>query len=591
MTAKLTGSQERIVAGQNKTQEKISNSQDALLRRIDAYISFKETLFTTPLEYSMNLEVAISTPFVPHVRSSRNDLAHYIGLYKNNEHLFIDVSMMMILENLGTEWMDAWKAEGWASINVLDISNIQEVFDVYENNGNALCTSSSGQEASYQRALHSLMLAVKANLRSIGDGGIGVQWQDTRDSPIPNGQRLDGIVQVSGPDVATGWQNAVAIFELKSSRFGCTCSELRGQLLRGFIDMAEHQPRKHMLGFSVSGAGEIHIDLGFLEIRREGIYTRFGLTDIAGCSLPNSSMDDKIAIEIRGGQSAGGRNYHIVGAQSWIYNARVAMDGDGHFERAIFKFHWHCRVHSEIVVHKEVLHMGVPYVPKLVHSAKIVNDVCSSLLGEVLLMEHAGESFLEFFKKESRNYSDKIVDMLAGYLHTFLAAATVSGEAQQSQLRFCDEQYLWLDSEIQYIGEMNLASCPYALQELGVRLYRLLFGTTGCTMSVVRNRKQDSWLARFDASKWLQVLEDSSRVYDHSSAERKVYLDRLRAYVRESPQCGRFGTVLPLPKQALQQQQQRICEDNENIASSTPILSKGKKKGEYCFSRLQAWQI
>ncbi|KAJ2615280.1 hypothetical protein H4S08_001307 [Coemansia sp. RSA 1365] len=378
MTAKLIESQERIAAGQNMTLESISNSQDAILRRIDSYISSKESLFAAPLDYSRNLETsadnlatptkrgtattgdslvshAISTPFVPHVRSSRNDSAHYIRLYEENERIFINVSIMMLLGNLGAEWMDAWH-----------------------------------------------------NLKSNGNGKIGVRWQDTHASVMPNGRRPDGFLQVGGSDVMTGWQNTVAKFELKSSRFDCTCSELRGQLLQGFIDMAEHQPRKHMLGLSISGAGEVHVylcslseilyakvgrlpikgsltddgiavikllllmytylpsDYGFLVAKREGIYTRFGLADVFGCSLLNPDMDKNMIVEIRGGKATGGRNYHLVGARSWIYNARVDVDGDGHFEHLVFKFHWHCSGHSEIVVHKEVLGMGIPYVPKLV---------------------------------------------------------------------------------------------------------------------------------------------------------------------------------------------------------------------------------
>ncbi|KAJ2608404.1 hypothetical protein H4S08_004467 [Coemansia sp. RSA 1365] len=314
---------------------------------------------------------------------------------------------MMLLGHLGAEWMDAWQSTG-AGIGILELDNIWAIFGAYESDGDALCTTSSGLESSYQGALCALMTAIEGNLKSSGNGKIGVRWQDTHASVMPNGRRPDGILQVGGSDVMTGWQNTVAIFELKSSRFDCTCSELRGQLLQGFIDMAEHQPRKHMLGLSVSGAGEVHVylcslseilyakvgrlpikgnltddgiavikllliiytyfpsDYGFLVAKREGIYTRFGLADVFGCSLLNPDMDKNMIVEIRGGKATGGRNYHLVGARSWIYNARVDVDGDGHFEHLVFKFHWHCSGHSEIVVHKEVLGMGIPYVPKLV---------------------------------------------------------------------------------------------------------------------------------------------------------------------------------------------------------------------------------
>ncbi|KAJ2801085.1 hypothetical protein H4R20_003816, partial [Coemansia guatemalensis] len=296
MTTKLLESQERIAAVQNKTLERISNSQDALFRRIDNYISSKESPFAAPLGYSRNIEMnadnlttptkrgatstsdslvsqAISTPFVPYVRSSKNDTAHYIGLSKDYEHLFINVSMMMLLAQLGAEWMDAWKTADAAGMEAPDMSNIQDIFDTYEKDGDALCATSSGLESSYQKALCALISAVEDNLRSNGDGTIGVQWRDTHDSPMPNGRRPDGILKVGGPDVTAGWHNAVAIFELKSSRFDCTCSELRGQLLQGFTDMAEHQPRNHMLGFSISGAGEVHV---YLCSQSEILYAKVG---------------------------------------------------------------------------------------------------------------------------------------------------------------------------------------------------------------------------------------------------------------------------------------------------------------------------
>ncbi|KAJ2608405.1 hypothetical protein H4S08_004468 [Coemansia sp. RSA 1365] len=289
-------------------------------------------------------------------------------------------------------------------------------------------------------------------------------------------------------------------------------------------------------------------------------------------------------------------------------------------------------------------------------------------------MEHAGGSFLEFFKKESRNRSGKIIDILAAYLHTMLAAATghngkfvlhrdISannlmvrngkpyiidwgcgligydnrdriasmpgrvgtapfmgvrvlmqypprsvmddleslflvhsyclwlnyGDASTPRFsslwqgasepaKVCDERYLWLGSEVQYLREMNLAGCPNGLRELGVYLYRLLFGAAGCTMGEVLNWRQDPRLTRFDASKWLQALENAIKLCSPSAAESQVHLDRLRKFVKENPQCGRFGTMIPQPKQELQQQTRRTAKDTENILGGASIPAKGKRK-------------
>ncbi|KAJ1727099.1 hypothetical protein LPJ61_004763, partial [Coemansia biformis] len=99
-------------------------------------------------------------------------------------------------------------------------------------------------------------------------------------------------------------------------------SVLLGQLLTGFINMAEHQPRRCSLGFGSSGDGNIYI-----------------LTSNA--------------IKIDGCKLFGGRCKGLVGERLWLFPMESGLAGaDALWGRSILKYHLYAGDHSESAIHE-----------------------------------------------------------------------------------------------------------------------------------------------------------------------------------------------------------------------------------------------
>ncbi|KAJ2495586.1 hypothetical protein GGH96_006339, partial [Coemansia sp. RSA 1972] len=170
-------------------------------------------------------------------------------------------------------------------------------------------------------------------------------------------------------------------------------------------------------------------DYGFLPLKECGVLEKFMFSDIPNCELPDTESSST-TVTVLGRKALGGRHGMLIGPQSWIYRAQIG-GADGSTASAIFKFIWHPRDGSEVAVHKKVQEMGIPYIPRLLHSATIAarsqgQNLKHKLQGEILVIEDAGLSVYEFaFKAIRGGRSNRLVDIFAGYLHTLLAALTV----------------------------------------------------------------------------------------------------------------------------------------------------------------------
>ncbi|KAJ2121111.1 hypothetical protein IW147_004560, partial [Coemansia sp. RSA 720] len=140
-------------------------------------------------------------------------------------------------------------------------------------------------------------------------------------------------------------------------------------------------------------------DYGFLPLKECGVLDRFMLKDIPNCELPDTGSSST-TVKVSGRKAFGGRHGMLIGPQSWIYRAQIG-GADGSTTSAIFKFIWHPKDGSEVAVHRQVQEMGIPYIPRLLHSATIAvrnqgQNSEEKLQGEILVIEDAGLGVYEF---------------------------------------------------------------------------------------------------------------------------------------------------------------------------------------------------
>ncbi|KAJ2710395.1 hypothetical protein H4R19_003765 [Coemansia spiralis] len=388
-----------------------------------------------------------ATPSKPQSHSRVPCAESYKSVTIENVNNIKTTGLDNILDMLGGGWRGAWQSalrfEGAYSVR-----NMRRIADMYSESDPAEGNALGCNEEVYQDRLNHLMLAISEFLPARSPGDIArVRWVDTHANPMPNGRKLDGrkldgLIVLCDTGDTPQWYHTVAAFELKSDKHGAKDKGLVGQLIANFRDMAENQPRRRSIGFTVSRNGKMHMylctqdqvyhapvdappgttiemehhrlvrllmvvlvqlptDLGFVVNTRYGMSGRFGAADIPGYARKSDTMLSDEAVYIQDTKAFSGRRRNAVGPRSWLYRAEVDLPEDANRRRlrqhnCIFKFHLHRDNHSEATVHKRALDMRVPYVPRLLGSAMVVLQG-SFLMGAILLIEDCGEDIGQFY--------------------------------------------------------------------------------------------------------------------------------------------------------------------------------------------------
>ncbi|KAJ2766842.1 hypothetical protein IWQ56_003559, partial [Coemansia nantahalensis] len=229
--------------------------------------------------------------------------------------------------------------------------------------------------------------------------GAGVLWVDTHERPMANNRKPDGLLVVGAAAGQPQWHDAVAAFEVKSDRVGGGDGALVGQLLRNFRDMAEDQPRRRSIGFTVFKSGQVHMylclpsvvlqaevgplpgatiegdhhrlvrvllmtllvlpsDLGFVVNKVGGISAPFGRRDIPGYMDRSATQLANDAVSIQDSVAIGGRRRNIVGPRSWLFHATASLADEqagGYFQayNCVVKYHLYMGGRSEAAVHAQ----------------------------------------------------------------------------------------------------------------------------------------------------------------------------------------------------------------------------------------------
>ncbi|KAJ2119761.1 hypothetical protein IW147_005612 [Coemansia sp. RSA 720] len=443
--------------------------------------------------------------------ASMYDSTYYeaLGCRYNSE----GVCTSQLLERVGEGWLDAYNAVSDADCAAIASSTRRFC---------RRCSYSDlGPEKHRQTVVHELFRAIQALLmpRRTNDTTV-LCWEDRHECPMSNGRKPGGILQARVYGLDTDWQSAVVSVELKSVDHSHGDNHLRGRIFQNFLDMSEDQPRRYMLGLAVAGkcqaraylctpsgvifsnvgllqsAGDVTAehkkfirfimvlykmlprDYGFLPLKECGVLDRFMFNDIPNCEMPDTGSSST-TVKVSGRKALGGRHGMLTGPQSWIYRVQIG-GADGSTTWAIFKFIWHLKDDSEVAVHRQVQEMGIPYIPRLLHSATIAvrNQVQNSeeiLQGEILVIEDAGLSVYEFALNAIRSgCSNQLIDIFAGYMHTLLAAASADEhiyvlhrDVSIGNLFVCNNQPVVIDWGCGMIAQRTVARTPSDIKFVG----------------------------------------------------------------------------------------------------------------------------
>ncbi|KAJ1667507.1 hypothetical protein EV178_001236 [Coemansia sp. RSA 1646] len=439
-------------------------------------ISGKNTPTKLPMgssKSSINQSVD-ATPSCVYDKYPKADAAQYKKIALANVKTLQMVSIDRILGYLGGNWKSTWDT-ALAGNSPFGQDYVDSILAAYNGSYTPSDFSRLGPEDRFQVAVNTLVSAIEANLRTTQRSEPKLRWMDSHKKTIRSSsgtdRKPDGAFLVGGAGTNDDWAHIVLAVEVKRESVSSKDGVLRGQLIWNFTDMARDQPRRFMLGLSVSGQGELHaylctpnsifcsrigsipapsngvvpsaeqvwavkfftlvywqlpLDYGFLVPQHLGIQSPFKLREIPGYVLGSvRSIFNNATITLLRNDASGGRRHDITGPRSWVYGVGVCSAKGGPPAQRILKFHWHSPGKSEARVHSKVRQLGVPYVPELLHSAAINgdHDRDGGVVGEVLLMENAGESVSSVFEESSSLPGFRIADIFAGYAHTLLAAA------------------------------------------------------------------------------------------------------------------------------------------------------------------------
>ncbi|KAJ2793793.1 hypothetical protein H4R20_006435, partial [Coemansia guatemalensis] len=314
----------------------------------------------------------------------------------------------------------------------------------------------AGSESNYQNIINSLMKQIEETLQ-YNRVQSGIRWIDTHDSRMPDGSKPDGILVLDAGHTGQDWKWTGVVFELKSDAVGSGDIALRGQLSSYLVSMLQAQPRRHLIGVSISKGGEMYLyvclpskicyhrigalpcyddryseqaisavrfllllylevakDPGFITTRRLGIFSGFSLQDVVNAHPVTDADIASAVINIQGYSCFSGCHSQLVGPQSWLYRD---------VGNQIVKFHWCSPKSSEILIHQKALELQIPHIPEILHSV-IISHPYDSLNGELLVLDDAGTTIEDvLLNRRVPDYA--VVDIFAGYFHTILAASSV----------------------------------------------------------------------------------------------------------------------------------------------------------------------
>ncbi|KAJ2534688.1 hypothetical protein EV175_006998, partial [Coemansia sp. RSA 1933] len=176
---------------------------------------------------------------------------------ENSKHLD-DVQLSVVLMALGDKWPPAWKSAE-AGKGIYTKSQIRSIIrgSRFDNLGH---TPGQNLEKRYQGILNALMLSIEAKLGQSRNRSM-LKWTDCHAREMSNRRKPDGLLHIASPNTSKGWEHAVVVFELKSDKHKNNDPVLTGQLLWSFIDMAKEQPRRFIVGISVSRDGDLYVNL------------------------------------------------------------------------------------------------------------------------------------------------------------------------------------------------------------------------------------------------------------------------------------------------------------------------------------------
>ncbi|KAJ2347027.1 hypothetical protein GGF43_004851, partial [Coemansia sp. RSA 2618] len=485
------------------TQEALQNDRQADPATLELPPStpppgMRSVSFTTPAPkpQSQGHSGAVSnicTPSEAIPKHSKFDKDCYIELSQTYNDICYQSSVSEIIGMLGDGWGDAWKSftPGQNKFRSSDITSIKKAYS--RGCGAAIQTALSRgkvSEPTYQTAFGELAKAVQSHPVSMHKGVPGMFWRDTHNAHLAtsgkNYRMPDGsFLTVDTEDPK--WQDIVVTVEIKGDDMKNDNAHIRGQILQNFINMADMQPRRFMIGLTLAKGREIYllacmpggmysarlgklplggnaaltgdertvikfliflyqkirIDGGFLTGCSPRLPGEFDLCDIVGAEQAGGVLqrDTHIHISLDGDVRGGvyGRHRHIKGQRTWAYPARYEL---GNLKRAtrkrkrsevveaFFKFQWGFDSEGEIDVHQFVLDRNVPYVPKLLYAASVETNEGGNggqkYKGEAVITENVGKSIERIFENDiSATRVVTIIDIFAGYVHTLIAAAEV----------------------------------------------------------------------------------------------------------------------------------------------------------------------
>ncbi|KAJ2514063.1 hypothetical protein H4217_005969 [Coemansia sp. RSA 1939] len=434
------------------------------------------------------LSIVAGTPQKDGPRPEKFDDTWYVELSKSYEDFCKRSNMEFLFRILGDDWSVAWKSfssnkllAGSAVIGKIMQSYCNGCKDISRELGNFKRTS----ENTLQTAFGVLAEAVQDHMDSMRSTNPRIYWRDTHTTNIKRG---DGTCRkpdrsfLTTSDSSPEWRNMVAAVEIKGGDMTSDHHHLRGQILQNFIDMAELQPRRFMIGLSLAGNRDIRLyvcvpggiyytllgrlprvvptsslltpnetcvitfllflhsqlgkDCGYLTRRNPGLPGEFSLADIMGIEHVESKLPLQTTIYLDyadENDKVFGRHRHLNGQRTWAYPAQYWNDehANGQISDAFFKFQWGFDDEVEIEVHRHVLHRKVPHVPPLLYAASVVGNgtgpKSQRYRGEAIVTENVGQSVKSIFKDGGLCVLDAtLIDIFAGYVHTLLAAAAVA---------------------------------------------------------------------------------------------------------------------------------------------------------------------
>ncbi|KAJ2082215.1 hypothetical protein H4R24_001736 [Coemansia sp. RSA 988] len=421
------------------------------------------------------LKAVESTPYRVQTMVSSHTASSYTKLAITFNNKLSSAPLDDIIASLGESWKTEW---GIAKKRrrLYDQANMEKIIDNCLDSFKKLKpTAKVGSESYHQQMLTELMKSIERSLPTEMNEGPHLLWGDTHRGPMNNRRMPDGVLSTSSMSTRREWRNVAVVFELKNDKHNPESDGLMGQLYQNFIDMARDQPRRYQLGLAVSKDSDIHVyqctaehvhyakigrlplsgasmshlieiraavafllllyvqlpkdGYGFIVPNLHGIYDSFSMTDILGRApiYTNAALGagylDNAVISVSDDKAFSGRRRNAFGARSWIYKAILRRGNNYPNFEHIFKLHFYEHGMSEAEIYQRVQNIGVPHVPSLLHSSAVASDHPTGLPGEILLVEDCGRSLGSFLEELPTNQGYKVIDIIAGYFHTLLAAA------------------------------------------------------------------------------------------------------------------------------------------------------------------------